>query len=466
MNENKGIMPTKIELTLEQSQQGVSDDVLVNIEGVEELKRNKAVMDPVMQCTTLPSHSSFSQKKLVSFVTEIHIVILFSTYSDEWKSFQSQHQTALRYKRRCCSPIPAKSDSLPHAHTQAFKVNHSASRLLILNFFIIKEPQSKIKNSLLGKIWKENQVLPSLALWPPFYTFGPRIPSWKDLENASKESTKTRTTPATTTTTTPMTDEQLKALSDQGVADALAARDADRSKIMGLDSGTGGRRQAPPTRECTYSGFLKCQPLNFKDNEGVVGLTQWFEKMESVFHISNCTVVCQIKFATCTLQGNALTWWNSHVKTVTHEVAYAMTWKTLKKMMSDKYSPRGKTKKLEIKMMYPEESDEIEKYVGGLPDMIHGSVMASKPKTIQDAIEFATELMDQKIRTLAERQAENKRKLDNNNQAQQQPPKKQGVAIAYTDGSGEMKEYDGTLPETSLAMNVGIKGTTGVIAQS
>ncbi|GJT12226.1 retrovirus-related pol polyprotein from transposon TNT 1-94 [Tanacetum coccineum] len=70
-----GKMPTKIELTLEQSQQGVSNDVLVSIEGVEELKGNvwikDDIMDPVMQCTTLPSHSSFSQKKLVSFVTEI-----------------------------------------------------------------------------------------------------------------------------------------------------------------------------------------------------------------------------------------------------------------------------------------------------------------------------------------------------------------------------------------------------------
>ncbi|GJS64725.1 retrovirus-related pol polyprotein from transposon TNT 1-94 [Tanacetum coccineum] len=104
---DKGRMPTKIELTLEQSQQGVSNDVLVSIEGVEELKRNvwikglkkealhttlgrnrvntyavritmliadieDDIMDPVMQCTTLPSHSSFSQKKLVSFVTEIY----------------------------------------------------------------------------------------------------------------------------------------------------------------------------------------------------------------------------------------------------------------------------------------------------------------------------------------------------------------------------------------------------------
>nr|GEY11819.1 hypothetical protein [Tanacetum cinerariifolium] len=124
--------------------------------------------------------------------------------------------------------------------------------------------------------------------------------------------------------------------------------------------------------------------------------------------------------------------------------------------------------------MFLEESDEIKKYVGGLPDMIHRSVMASKPNTMQDAIQFATELMDKKISTLAEHQAENNRKLENNNQAQQQPPKKQGVAIAYTASSGKRKEYARTLPlcnkckfhhncqcnvkETSLAMNVGIKG--------
>ncbi|GKD70802.1 hypothetical protein Tco_1324892, partial [Tanacetum coccineum] len=96
--------------------------------------------------------------------------------------------------------------------------------------------------------------------------------------------------------------------------------------------------------------------------------------------------------------------------------------------------------------MFLEESDEVEKYVGGLPDMIQGSGMAFKPKTMQEAIEIANDLIDQKVRAYAERQAENKRKFDNNNQAQQQPPKKQSVAIAYTDGSGERKEYDGTLP--------------------
>ncbi|GJV00040.1 putative reverse transcriptase domain-containing protein [Tanacetum coccineum] len=64
--------------------------------------------------------------------------------------------------------------------------------------------------------------------------------------------------------------------------------------------------------------------------------------------------------------------------------------------------------------MFPEESDKIKRYVGGLPDMIHGNIVASKPKTMQEAIEMATELMDKRVSTMAERQAENKRKFESN----------------------------------------------------
>nr|GFB96884.1 putative reverse transcriptase domain-containing protein [Tanacetum cinerariifolium] len=53
--------------------------------------------------------------------------------------------------------------------------------------------------------------------------------------------------------------------------------------------------------------------------------------------------------------------------------------------------------------MFSEEYDKIEKYIGGLPDMIHRSVVSSKPKTMQEAVEIATELMDKKIHTFAER---------------------------------------------------------------
>ncbi|GJT14946.1 hypothetical protein Tco_0873652 [Tanacetum coccineum] len=184
-------------------------------------------------------------------------------------------------------------------------------------------------------------------------------------------------------TIAPMTDATIKQLIAQGVADVLAEYEANKYSRNGddnHDSGSGGRRHVSTTHECTYSDFLKCQPFNFKGTKGVFSLTQWFKKMESVFHISNCTVACQIKFSTCTLLGSALTWWNSHVKTVGHDAAYGMPWKTLKKMMTAK--------------MFPEESDEVEKYVDGLLDMIQGSVMASKPKIMQDAIEFATKLVD------------------------------------------------------------------------
>ncbi|GKA34217.1 putative reverse transcriptase domain-containing protein [Tanacetum coccineum] len=115
-------------------------------------------------------------------------------------------------------------------------------------------------------------------------------------------------------------------------------------------SGVGVRRTERIAHECTYTDFLKCQPLNFKGTEGVAGLSQWFERMESVFHISNCTVENQVKFATCTLHSVALTWWNTHVKTVGHDAAYGMPWKTLMKMITDKLCPRNEIKKLEIEI--------------------------------------------------------------------------------------------------------------------
>ncbi|GJU82139.1 putative reverse transcriptase domain-containing protein [Tanacetum coccineum] len=192
-----------------------------------------------------------------------------------------------------------------------------------------------------------------------------------------------RRTAITTTTSTTMNDAQLKALIARGVADALTERDTDRSR-----NGDDNR-------------FLELGRMD-----------------------GGCLMF--VKFATCTLKGNALTWWNSHVRTVGHDVAYAMPWKTLKNMTDDKYCPRGEIKKLETEMwnlkvkdtnvlsynqrfqdlavicdmMFPDESDEVETYFGSLPDMIHESVKASKPKIMQEAIEFATELMDKKDITL------------------------------------------------------------------
>ncbi|GJW48198.1 hypothetical protein Tco_0079844 [Tanacetum coccineum] len=141
--------------------------------------------------------------------------------------------------------------------------------------------------------------------------------------------------------------------------------------------GTGARRNERATRECTYPEFMKCQPLNFKGTEGVVELTQWIKKIEI---------------------------WNSHVRIVGNDIAYAMTWTELKKKITDKYCLRTEIKKLKVELweLKVKESDNIEKYVGGLPDMIHESVVASKPKTMQEATEMAIEVMDKRIYTFAD----------------------------------------------------------------
>nr|GFA27741.1 hypothetical protein [Tanacetum cinerariifolium] len=169
-----------------------------------------------------------------------------------------------------------------------------------------------------------------------------RVPAQPE-KMAPKRTFRANPATTTTTTTTSMTDAQLEALIEQGVARALAACDADIN-TNGNDSHnsrTGAKRTERVTRECTYPDFMKCKPLNFKGTEGVVELTQWFENMETMFRISNCSVENQIKFSTCTLLGSALTWWNSHVTTVGPDAAYVMTWVDMKKKMTDKAYTAG-----------------------------------------------------------------------------------------------------------------------------
>ncbi|GKF68792.1 hypothetical protein Tco_0198471, partial [Tanacetum coccineum] len=100
--------------------------------------------------------------------------------------------------------------------------------------------------------------------------------------------TPTPVTPAPIApTTTTVTEAQLQALINQGVAAAMAEAEASRVR-NGYNSNGLGPRPAQTARECSYSEFLKCKPLDFQGTEEVVGLTRWFEKMESVFSISNC----------------------------------------------------------------------------------------------------------------------------------------------------------------------------------
>nr|GEY37204.1 putative reverse transcriptase domain, ribonuclease H-like domain, aspartic peptidase domain protein [Tanacetum cinerariifolium] len=163
------------------------------------------------------------------------------------------------------------------------------------------------------------------------------------------------------------------------------------------------------TRPYFYSDFIKYHPLNFKGNEGGVGLTRWVEKMKSVSNISG-------------------------------PEAYAMTWEVLKKKMTDKYCLQGELKKLEIELWNLKvKGNDVLTYTNFFQteDVVRDYRVDEHP-------------MDQKLRTYAER-AENKRKTDdmsrNNHGHQQQPFKKQNAAKVYNMGTGERKLYEGSLPK-------------------
>ncbi|GJR52132.1 putative reverse transcriptase domain-containing protein [Tanacetum coccineum] len=235
-----------------------------------------------------------------------------------------------------------------------------------------------------------------------------------------------------------MTPESVQAMIDQALLRNSTNGDGSHS------SHEDNRRNVQTARPCFYADFMKCQPLNFKGTEGVVGLTRWIEKMESVFNISGCAIENQVKFATCTLLGAALTWWNGQIRTLGPE-AYSMTWEVLRKKMTDKYCPQGEIKKLEIELW---NLKKVDKYISGLPDNIYGNVKSARPKTLDETIELANDLMDQKLRTYAERQSDNKRKADdssrNNHGHHNKPFLGKNVAKGLTNMvTGEKKDVWG-----------------------
>ncbi|GJW23911.1 reverse transcriptase domain-containing protein [Tanacetum coccineum] len=246
------------------------------------------------------------------------------------------------------------------------------------------------------------------------------------------------------------------------------------------------RDARPVSRECTYQDFMKCQPLNFKGMEGVFGLIRWFEKMETIFHISNCPEKYQVKYATCTLLNSALTWWNSHKRTIGAEAAFAISWRELIKLIAKVYCPRNEIQKMESELwnltmkkydlaaytqrfqeltmmctkMVPEEEDRVEKFIGGLPDNIQRNVISAEPTRLQDAVRIANNLMDQKLKGYVMKNAENKRRLEVNQRdnRRQHPPFKrpnvggQNVVRAYTAGNNERNRImDRCLSATSVS---------------
>ncbi|GJV41628.1 putative reverse transcriptase domain-containing protein [Tanacetum coccineum] len=233
-------------------------------------------------------------------------------------------------------------------------------------------------------------------------------------------------TPVNNTNPNNMTPESIQAMIDQALLQNSTNGDGSHSSYED------NRRNVQTARPCFYGDFMKYQPLNFKGTEGV--------------------------FATYTLLGAALTWWNGQIRTLGPE-AYAMTWE-VKGNDVPAYTERFQELTLICTKFVANETEKVDKYISGLPDNIYGNVKSARPKTLDETIELANanDLMDQKLRTYAERQFDNKRKADdssrNNHGHQQQPFKKAAKSQGLQYGDSRKEALWGSLPKSTGNTNV------------
>ncbi|GKD27088.1 putative reverse transcriptase domain-containing protein [Tanacetum coccineum] len=213
-----------------------------------------------------------------------------------------------------------------------------------------------------------------------------------------------------------------------------------------------------------------------RERQGTVELSRLFEKTKMVFRISECAEARKVKFVAATLQGRALTWWNSQVATMGLEAANQIGWTEMRKLMTEEFCPIEEIQRMEHELwnlkvkefditaytkrfhelvqlcpeMVPGECEKIEAYIRGLTDNIKGTVIGSKPISLNEAMRMAHALMEQKAQAQIERIAEgNKRKWEgsqgsnniNNNRDNtrhnQQNNQRQGNARAMTTAPAE-----------------------------
>ncbi|GJX27793.1 hypothetical protein Tco_0235872 [Tanacetum coccineum] len=128
----------------------------------------------------------------------------------------------------------------------------------------------------------------------------------------------------------PLTQADVCRMIKESVDAADRARHANARNDARGSGPVRGQDAAPAIRECTFAGFIKCNPTVFRGVKGAVELRRWFEKTKSVFGISECAEGKKVKFAAATLEGPALTWWNSKIATLGLETVNQMPWTKMK----------------------------------------------------------------------------------------------------------------------------------------
>ncbi|GKD78673.1 reverse transcriptase domain-containing protein, partial [Tanacetum coccineum] len=217
-----------------------------------------------------------------------------------------------------------------------------------------------------------------------------------------------------------MTQDAIRKLVADSVTAALEAQAATMANASNPNRNT-GPMETLVVKIGNYKEFISCQPFYFNGTEGAVGLIRWFERTESVFSRSRCAEENQVTFTIGTLTDDASSWWNAYAQPIGVEQANQITWTKLKRLLTNKYFPRTKVRKMEEELynltvkgndlkpyvrrfqeltvlcpnMVPNNEKLLEAFIGGLPQSIEGNITASRPQTLEEAINIAQRLMDQ-----------------------------------------------------------------------
>ncbi|GKE62453.1 reverse transcriptase domain-containing protein, partial [Tanacetum coccineum] len=182
-----------------------------------------------------------------------------------------------------------------------------------------------------------------------------------------------------------MTQAAIKKLVADSVSVALEAQAAN----MENTDNTTRLREALIERQCSYKEFMSFQPISFKGSEGAVGLIRWFERIKLVFSRRNYTEDCKVNFATEAFDKEVLS--RTEVQKMEDEFYHL----TMKGNDLKAYVRRFQELATLCPTMVPDSEKTMEVFIEGLPRSIEGNVIASKPQTLEEAINIAQRLMDQ-----------------------------------------------------------------------
>ncbi|GJX60179.1 putative reverse transcriptase domain-containing protein [Tanacetum coccineum] len=205
-----------------------------------------------------------------------------------------------------------------------------------------------------------------------------------------------------------MTQAAIKKLVADSVTATLEAQATTMAGTSNPNRNT-GRTGTPVAKTGNYKEFISCQPFYFNGTKGAVGLIRWFERTKSVFSRSKCAEENKVTFATGTLTDDALSWWNAYAQPMGVDQANQITWTELKRLLKNKFQELA----ILCPNMVPNTEKLLEAFIGGLPRSIEGNVTASKPQTLEEAINIAQRLMDQVTKhSPVQVSSDHKRKFD------------------------------------------------------